>query len=210
MKTVIIGFGYKAYNGKDTAANAILETFKHKFYIKKYALADALKVEVFKAFGSGALPEGAPAVDNAKLQGRIMNYGGHAQQMIDWVNLNKTALRTTLQWWGTEYRRAMDANYWVDLLDKRISADAPQVALVADVRFRNEMGWIRGRGGTVIKVTRTGKTLPSHAMSHVSELELDNVHFDQSIYSSTVPDLERLACAAFREIMGITQVLDAD
>src|SRR5271156_4899474 len=48
-KMLLIGFGYKARRGKDTAISAILEARSHLRDIRRYAFADALRDEVHAA-----------------------------------------------------------------------------------------------------------------------------------------------------------------
>lgn len=72
--------------------------------------------------------------------------------------------RVLLQWWGTEYRRAQDPDYWIKLAERSMGADP---IVFADVRFENEAAMIRKRSGIVVCVDRPRVgPLPD---SHVSE-----------------------------------------
>ncbi len=80
--------------------------------------------------------------------------------------------RLLLQWWGTEFRRATDQNYWVNKVAQRIAEDKPEIALITDVRFMNEVNFVR-KYGEVIKVDRPSlPSLKGMAGVHASELAL--------------------------------------
>lgn len=86
-----------------------------------------------------------------------------------------------LQWWGTEFRRAQDPDYWV----KKLAASIPgntNIALVSDVRFVNEADYITGAGGYNVNVSRINSDGSSYfstdrAQSHPSEIALDNYNW---------------------------------
>src|ERR1019366_10527846 len=84
--------------------------------------------------------------------------------------------RALLQWWGTEFRRSINPDYWVQRLAKRLAEEKPEIALITDVRFLNEVQFCR-RYGEVIKVERPGLI---HDMSltplHISESALENFY----------------------------------
>lgn len=189
-----------ARNGKDTAAAAIINAFKHQYHIRRYALADALKVEVYDAIMVGTSdPRGAALATEARdrisaagvagVDGALASVSTDVEKIVA-INEWKSTIRATLQQWGTEYRRNRDDNYWVDLLDRRIRMEAPQYALVTDVRFRNELGWVRGRGGVGVHVKRTEYVPDATTMDHISEQELAKTEFDYVIAAPTVTELE--------------------
>ena len=62
--------------------------------------------------------------------------------------------REVLQYLGTDIFRSMYQNVWVDACLRQIQEDAPEVALVSDVRFDNEIKAIQEQGGFVIGLTR--------------------------------------------------------
>ena len=94
-----------------------------------------------------------------------------------------------LQWWGTEYRRFQDPDYWVNKLCVSIPSTL-DVALITDVRFVNEAECIKNRGGYNVKIERlaadgTPFVAPDRPRDHVSEIALDDYKFDFYI---TTPD----------------------
>tara|TARA_Y100001934_G_C12318867_1_gene759005 strand:- start:109 stop:882 length:774 start_codon:yes stop_codon:yes gene_type:complete len=79
--------------------------------------------------------------------------------------------REAMQYVGTDVFRKMYPNVWVDSTIKRIKKDSPELAVVVDCRFPNEVSGIKGAGGCVIRLNRNifgGKD------QHASETALDN------------------------------------
>lgn len=63
-------------------------------------------------------------------------------------------VRRLMQWWGTDFRRKEDPNYWLWKLDTRLEAYADENLLVCvtDIRFPNEAEIIKQRGGIIASV----------------------------------------------------------
>jgi hypothetical protein len=187
--TVIIGLGYKAKMGKDTAVNAILEARGGQYDIRRYAFADTLREEVDAAMFDNW-------VHHSEKNGEIVFDAPSplrlAENLCDKVGVPFdpnaqiepgypfTKQRALYQWWGTEYRRAADPFYWLNKLRARIERDRPKIALITDVRFRNEVTYIRSFEGYTVKVERAGydNGLTSSQTKHVSEVELDSAPAD--------------------------------
>jgi transposase-like protein len=108
--------------------------------------------------------------------------------------------RHLLQWWGTEYRRAQDPDYWVKKLVARVQADQPRFALIADVRFPiNELEICDIR----VRMDRPGFEI-ADGQHHISEELLDALpdsgwHHILSSTSST--EVEMKAVAMFRDVL---------
>jgi hypothetical protein len=68
--------------------------------------------------------------------------------------------RETMQLWGTQYRRAQDADYWVKLARSRIRYAQFQLGLqrfvITDCRFTNEVDALRAMGGQLWQIKRPG------------------------------------------------------
>lgn len=61
--------------------------------------------------------------------------------------------RMALQTIGTEVGRDIfDSNIWINMLEKKIESDKNYV--ITDVRFKNEMNWIRKNNGILIEIQR--------------------------------------------------------
>ena len=66
----------------------------------------------------------------------------------------KMSIREVLQYVGTDLFRKMSDNIWVDGCLSQISNDSPDIALISDVRFENEVVAIQEVGGYVVGMTR--------------------------------------------------------
>lgn len=82
--------------------------------------------------------------------------------------------REVLQHFGTGICRKMYPNCWVDATMRQIKKDAPDIALVPDMRFPNEAEAIQRIGGTTVKLLRR----PFPDDNHPSEISLDGYEFD--------------------------------
>lgn len=187
---LVLGFGHRARQGKNTAADAILQAqyLPLDVEVRQYAFADELKREVRRAcatFGG---------------QYELIKAWQESGLMPAWVECEEPKPRSLLQWWGTEYRRAKDPDYWVKRLRKTLTEHNPDVALITDVRFLNEVDFIHELGGKVVKCERLG--IPDITVhEHPSEAVLDAYQgFDFHIKAATVADCQRQALDIFRAL----------
>jgi hypothetical protein len=99
----------------------------------------------------------------------IIKYGAtHDNGVIEFNS------RSLMQYWGTEYRRARNTNYWVDAaLAKCADTAGPQLFVIDDCRFKNEAQAIRDVGGVLVRIERPGAPTPSNP-DHPSEVDLDD------------------------------------
>lgn len=231
MDSIVIGLGYKARSGKDEAAKAIAEERGGQYEVRRYGFSDALKREV------NAAAEAAGGMEQLITQLREVGVelpNGAFLKAPDWLVYDPNAdttdplsplgkQRKLLQWWGTEYRREQDPFYWISRLQETIEQDKPTVALIADMRFPNEVAWVNSSKGYVVRVDRVGYQYPKS--SHTSEELLDwmgeeDFHyilqvedgdleelrngavfiFDHIIQSLTPPDLSEIE--HFKEVPG--------
>lgn len=165
--TIIIGLGHKARQGKDTVANIIYDTYKDKYNIVLYALADALKREVVGNEFELCLKHGIEYDTNPDMTDPICNSKHGKQSKL-------------LQFWGS-YRRAQDPFYWIRKLSDQILIDRPQIAIVKDIRYFNEALWVVANDGYTVKVTRLNYVDLTRDPSHPSETQLNNYGFNYEI-----------------------------
>ncbi|UTC28350.1 deoxynucleotide monophosphate kinase [Brevundimonas phage vB_BpoS-Gurke] len=129
-------------------------------------------------------------------------YGVSMKEMLDPV-LKETPLqrypykspRELMQRIGTEMFRAYLDDTWVEAFrrsaDAAIQAGAPGV-VCSDCRFVNEASMIRAMGGRIIKVVDPRRTRNDLYSQHQSEIEIDQVEADWTIYNErTVADLHQ-------------------
>ena len=87
------------------------------------------------------------------------------------VKTGKMTAREVLQYVGTEIFRQMDDDVWVKATLSRIEKEEPQLAIISDVRFPNEVEGIQAAGGKVIKLLRAPY---ADGDQHPSETVLDD------------------------------------
>lgn len=78
--------------------------------------------------------------------------------------------REVLQYVGTDMFRGLDPNIWVNACIKQIEKENPEVALISDVRFENEVIAIQEKGGFVIGLKRNPY---KQTDQHASETNID-------------------------------------
>ncbi len=203
---LIIGFGNKSRQGKDTAAEAIRDHYaiNNRLYANHFgAEALQIKVRVIK-FADTLYQEtndyleigrnlGIPPVELFKKGIREVVGGEIVTTPIpEWVvpdpspEVNRLAPYgkhpKLLQFWGTEFRRAQDPDYWV----KKTFANIPKnadIVMITDVRFPNEADAVKQQGGYTVNVQRLrddGQLYYSsdRPADHISEIALDGYNWD--------------------------------
>jgi len=159
---MLIGISGKKRTGKDTVGAMVVEWLnEHGFDAAQVAFADQLKDEVAEATGV-----------NRRMQ-----------------EMDKERWRPILQWWGVEFRRHyFGQDYWVSKMTQKLLAMDEDLAVVTDVRFRDEADFIRASGGFVVRVERETGLQDSHS----SETDLDGYSEFQATLSNdgTLDDLE--------------------
>jgi len=184
---MIIGFAGKAATGKTTAAHHLAPLLDKECRIIPMAMLLRDEVEGFlRAVGAD---ESVPLVygdqdDKVRVfyvdEQKALQYcpkwagfvAGH-HEIQDRAGQTAVTVRRILQWWGTEYRRTEDADYWTKAWSRKVEQlDLERVhVLVDDVRFMNELNAIKGHGGLIIKIERPGF---DGANNHASETSLDD------------------------------------
>ena len=80
-----------------------------------------------------------------------------------YARTGKLTARQFLQYLGSDIFRRMDKNYWTRTLQHNILADKSELALVGDVRFKNEKNAISDMGGKVIFLMRNIDSADTHS-----------------------------------------------
>ena len=164
--------GYKR-SGKDTVCKLLIEELsKLSITAERRALADALKEEIAKF-----------------LSEEFCSKYSYTQYM-EWMSgPNKEQYRLLMQWWGTEGRRMLIADdYWLQELEDHASYVKSAVLIVPDVRFKNEVNFIKKQKGLNVYVNRPGFV----GENHPSEKDLDDFNgWDYYIYNDkAIEDLK--------------------
>lgn len=176
----IIGIAGHAGAGKDTVATLLQERRRD---IARAAFADALKAEAAQAFGVDVATFCDPATkeipSRALAAARCSEplFVRHLGSLTWFAELRP---RTVMQQWG-DYRKAADPDYWVRRIEPAVGAArvAGAAALViTDVRYPNEVAWLRAHGGVLWRVVRPG---PKPRVGHTSEWALSQVEADVTL-----------------------------
>lgn len=195
MKQIVLGFGNKARHGKDTVASVISNFCRESgIPVKVLPFAEALRREVTEAITNTG------NIRNLLNRGVVSDDGQRYIEIPSWVqpspnpDLSDPLLphgkhSLLLQWWGTEYRRAQDPNYWVKKF-RAETANFPGVVIAQDARFANEVKTIKEMGGVTVNVTRlnadgTPFRDPGRDPNHPSETELDGYNWDYRLVAHT-------------------------
>lgn len=167
MKRIVGLTGY-ATSGKDLVGAILVELFGGRCVNFAAGLREAIEAAIV----SGVWPPGVPlsAADLADLTVEEV-----------WAKPTTPRMRVLLQWWGTDYRRAENPDYWVNRV-RRMVADGQWY--VTDVRFPNEVEMIRAAGGEVWRIVRPG----IERMGHTSESIIDTITPDRTIVNDSDVD----------------------
>lgn len=181
---MIIGIGHKARSGKDSVANYLVD----RYGFTKIGFADTLYGEcrncrIVYDYNWNRFAFGIPNDEYYYFGNDVENY------ILKWIKNSGKNIRTgmyeyngmtekdptLLQWWGTDFRRKQDEDYWVKIIRKKINIILmkdnsirqleakrtyryfePDILniVIPDVRFKNEAQMIKDFGGEVWKVER--------------------------------------------------------
>lgn len=89
--------------------------------------------------------------------------------------------RDVMQIVGTDIFRKLDPNVWVRSTISKIMKESPELAIVTDCRFPNEIEAIKNVGGKVLRLTRN----PFNS-DHISECILDKDKYDWSNFDFVI------------------------
>ena len=186
---MILGFAGKAATGKTTAAKHLVPLLDKDCVIVPMAMVLRDEVEAFLrdigaeefvplVYGDQDDKVRVFHVDEARatrLCAQWHEFIAANREIQDEAGKTALTVRRILQWWGTEYRRAQDPDYWTKAWGRKVEGlDLARLhVLVDDVRFMNELQVIKEHGGLVVKVERPGF---DGANNHASETSLDDYH----------------------------------
>lgn len=173
FKPVVLGLIGKKRSGKDTVFAILNENPE----VYRIAFADALKQELARA----------------------------CDLSVEFLEMHKEAFRLGLQWWGSEFRRGLFTDsYWLDRARDRFNhclLGNPNLIVFTDVRFPNEVEFVRHLGGKLWRICR--ESVETSGDKHASETALDEFIPDRAIHNNgTIEDLDRMVQQAFKEDFG--------
>lgn len=185
MKTKIIAFAGRKQSGKTTCAEAVANHYvgaRRDGDARVYSFADPLKKDICMNI-LGLTYDQCYGSDDNKNE-LTHNY---------WDGKQLTA-REVMQFVGTDVFRKMQKDVWAGATIKKILQEQPQIALIADCRFPNEVQAVKNAGGIVIKLNRN-----PYNSDHSSETALDPNNYDYGNFDLVVSN----------EYMNIPQQLNA-
>ena len=167
IKTHIVALSGYAGTGKDTIADLLVTHVN----FRKLAFADALRGEVASGYDIDITYLIDPTTKNSPLEAlALRNAPGEFQDAVllslqdvppsinGWLDQPRTP-RQILQWWGTEYRRRHQDDYWTSRVVDRLTYYIRQGEcrfVITDCRFPNEADAVHTMGGVIWQVTRPG------------------------------------------------------
>lgn len=155
-----IGLTGKMGAGKDFAYDRLSTMFPEK--VLRCSFADTLRIEIRDTLGMDSVITKPYTELERKLQ----------------------------QWWGTDYRRQENEDYWVERTRERalvMYGETGRVPVFTDVRFPNEADMIRDHDGAIARIwapisirrNRLGMEPPEHE----SETAMDDYEVDVMVRS---------------------------
>lgn len=174
---MIIGVVGYIGSGKGTVGDLLVK--EHGY--RKFAFADALKDAVASIF---VWPRGL-------LEGDTNASRAFRERIDPWWSHKfgyEVTPRLILQKMGSEACRDNIAdNIWIAALEKRIHGYEDVV--VSDVRFPNEIDFIRSAGGKIIRVKRGDDPTPEELSKlHISETAWASAEFDAVLWNDSDVD----------------------
>ena len=155
-------------------------------HVKLYSFADSLKSMCVEFFG--LTPSQVYGTNDQKNTETHMRWKDMPSVPDSRWMVNTGAARGTnmtarefMQHFGTNVMRQMYGPVWVEHAINTILSEQTELAIVADVRFPNEVEAIQKAGGTVIRLTRN-----KLKDSHDSETALDKSKYEWSNFDHVV------------------------
>lgn len=187
---------------------------------KMYAFADDLKKFLIDVVGlSYESMNGTDEEKNAKTKFKWQNMPGVIGSREAYKNaapeIKRNSIfrrdgfmtgRDLMQWFGTEICRSIRDDIWLNSTLTKIAKDKPEIALICDCRFDNEIRAIQEAGGFVVGLTRKIENKEAHK-KHKSEqvkLNLCDVVVDNT--DSTIAETNEMIYNHIKELPGIPNV----
>lgn len=179
----LVGLAGRARSGKDTVGNALVEGYGFRRFafadkVKQAALALDPLIGTFTGVPGGTIR--GPAVPH-RLSQVVKSVG------MDDAKMTVPEVRRILQYMGTEAGREIHGvNLWTEAIWKDLYGSA-QPTVITDVRFPNEVDFIRNMGGVVVRLTRESQGLAT-GNTHASEAQVDGLDVDLEIVNDSTPE----------------------
>lgn len=171
MVPKVIGIAGRAKAGKDVCADYLCREFGYR----KVSVAGPIRDE-YEEFITAALWNEAKHRDYPDSFRLVVQ----AYRTAVWNKPTSPEMRVALQWYGTDYRREQNAEYWNSALLAEISAGDQVV--ISDVRDPTEVRAIHSVGGEVWFIEGRATSLsPVGIPQHRTETALLSVDCDRIV-----------------------------
>jgi len=131
-------------------------------FVKAYNFADPLKRMCIALFG----------LDREQCYGTDEQKNSLTDILWDNVSQDSSGRMTArefMQAFGTDICRKIKDDVWVSLCIKQIKDENPNLALIGDCRFKNEIDAVHEAGGKVVYFTRNSESSDRHDSEKASE-----------------------------------------
>lgn len=191
----VVGLSGKIGCGKSTLANMLVEMFPAGMAVKT-AYGDLLKHEASKALGF--------PVDwcydqrlKAEMHVACAHFPGTPRKVM--------SVREILQWYGTDYRRNQDPEYWITAMRKylRKLEKVAFIVIIDDVRFPNEAELVHEFGGLLYRIEPHPEWQPGPYADHASETALDDYPGWTETFRPQFGELDALSYDVFDKILEV-------
>lgn len=187
----LVGLSGKIGCGKTTVAQTLIGFFSH-CKAARVAFGDLLKREVAETFGI----DPRLCYDSVSKEVCEVDIG----PAFPGAPKRRMTIRELLQWYGTEYRRAITPGYWVEAMETeliRLTNLGYEILVVDDVRFLDEAQLILRNGGLLYRLRPFHGWKPGPFAGHISETALDNFDGFTAWLNPQFGDLESAAHRIF-------------
>ncbi len=151
-------------------------------FVKAYNFADPLKRMCMGLFGlTREQCYGTEEQKNSDTDILWWNMPGYSG--IQNFDERKMTAREFMQTFGTDICRKIKDDVWVSLCIKQIKDENPNLALIGDCRFKNEIDAVHEAGGKVMYFTRNSESSDGHDSEKASEYK---DHYDCIIDNTNI------------------------
>lgn len=221
MHPIILGITGDHNTGKTTLAQ-LLETHCNARVLQ---FSDGIYAEVAKAFSVSIIDLAARTTKNMaqpllalhncadkafvqrmqEIYASGLREGGTVGEVLD-LAAPRTP-RQILEWWGSEYRRTQNPDYWVDQAQARINlylgAGCTRPFVLADVYKHNEADMVRAMHGTIWRLEWPGH---EQRTAHPTSTEHLQIKADLTLTNAgDIPHLQHLALTQWHELLRAKQ-----
>ena len=167
---ILLGLGYRAQNGKDTAGEAIVQHFARK------------RAQLQQYYGPYTVTKAVP-------EARIFKFADALYKVCReeyGMTVKDPAL---LQQVGDGRRSEFGEYYWINKVNDALEG-FDGIGILTDMRYANEAEWVKGKSGYTVEVKRLNQNgspfiTQDRDPNFVSETQLHNYNFDFQIISKS-------------------------